>query len=126
MGLDLASTKREQSVIEKNISLLGEIKNEHSAKLSELTSRLTSLADEKCSQVQFNEYTKEVDSKLNKEINQLQRHEDALTTLENYCELYIPVVQIQQIKELIRPILSEEKLKKFNLLAGRIHRKLTC
>jgi hypothetical protein len=51
MGLDLASTKREQSVIEKNISLLGEIKNEHSVKLSELTSRLTSLADEKCSQV---------------------------------------------------------------------------
>jgi hypothetical protein len=60
-----------------------------------------------------------------KDKEKLQQLEDAQITLENYCDRYIPLVMMQQIKDLIKPVLDSDQLKTFNKVAQRCHHKIS-
>lgn len=46
-------------------------------------------------------------------------------TLENYTERYIPLVVLTTINDMMKPVLKDDQLKKFNKVCDNLHVSLS-
>ena len=79
----------------------------------------------KLSNLDFEKYRAEISKQIKETQTQYTKINNAVLTLENYAERYVPLVMINTTMELLATVLDEKRLKKMNKAFNRMHNNLS-
>ena len=79
----------------------------------------------KLSNLDFEKYRAEISKQIKETQTQYTKINNAVLTLENYAERYVPLIMINTTMELLATVLDEKRLKKMNKAFNRMHYNLS-
>lgn len=74
--------------------------------------KMINLQSDKLNIVEFTEWSKKLEDKIEKERSNRQKLKRNVLTLENYTERYIPLVVLKTVSDMLNPVFKKEEQKK--------------